>query len=148
VSLQRAVLLCLSVSGCSGPDPLVAPYDSPGTAPNNIPASVVAVAASVRRVRVDIDEVTVQLRNNGGTGVFTIEFWGVRNSPLGPHILWGASESVAVQSGFTQTLTYRVPVNDSPDVDWVIAKTRQPDSTTFVQSSCFLITTAFQACPP
>src|SRR5688500_2503823 len=139
----------LSIGACSGSDG-TGPRDDGGSVspPADLPASVVAVSASVRRVRVDIDEVTVQLRNNGGPGVFTIEFWGVRNAPFSQHILWGSSESLAVQGGFTQNLTYRVPVNDSPDVDWVITKTRQPDGVTFVQNSCFLITALLEVCPP
>lgn len=100
---------------------LLMPACSEGTAPDR-PTSVILVSASVVREPLS-DAVTVALSNEGGSGDFYLEFFGVRltnvpggcrvsapgaGCPPGPQILVAESNPINVTASYRETLVYDI----------------------------------------
>lgn len=129
VLLVTAIVLgVLMLAACGG--------DSTGPEPEPDPGNVKVVAASQVKIYQGA-RVTVSLRNDGGPGVFKVEFWSnPRNQVGGAGDFWGASDPVEVAQGWSETVAWDVTTSATgTPVDWIIVQTRDPGSAAYRQTA-------------
>jgi hypothetical protein len=81
---------------------------------------------------------TVHLHNDGGPGVYKLEFYGLPTSPNGPETFFGTTEPVEVDTAYDESVTYTVrSSNDGPPVDHILAFTRDQGSAQYRQTDRF-----------
>lgn len=129
------ILLAGLLAACG--DSTTEPQPDPG------PVHVRIEQASQRQTSATRYEVTAALRNHGGPGHFSLEFWSLRSSPTGQHRHWGTTEGVEVGAGYGETLTYAVETSGS-SVGWIVVRVRDPGSAAWRESQCYSLGSA---CP-
>ena len=129
------ILLAGLLVACS--DSTTAPQPEPG------PVHVRIEQASQRQTSATRYEVTAALRNHGGLGYFSLEFWSLPTSPTGQHRHWGTTEAVQVSAGYGETLTYRVETSGS-HIGWIVVRVRDSGSAAWKESQCYSLGSA---CP-
>lgn len=104
-----AVLLAVALAGCVGgiaPGPNQPPL-GPGTPVG--PAEVVITGYEVSlNAPMYYERITLDLKNNGGPGVFKLVFTGAATVPNGPPEYFGETEAFAVSAGWSDTVTFEI----------------------------------------
>ena len=115
----HTVLLSDVADNCTvgGDNPRTVTVEDGGTAETTFsvtcaptPAEVVVVDGS-HETGFQMETITLHLRNDGGPGVYRIEFWGLPTSPNGPETFMGESEPVEVDEDYDETVTFEIETN-------------------------------------
>ncbi len=139
-------LLVLGMLACGGGSEPTAPTPTP--APVVGPAAVTVLTASATyfpaSTPYDIDEITIRLKNGGGSGGYYLEFWALPNSPNGPSRK-AESQTVTVTQGYEETLTYRI--NGLGRIQAVKVRTQPVNTAAYSQTDCKVLRTEPSYCP-
>lgn len=98
------------------------------------PPTIVVITATVRKLSLESETLTVSMENRGDAGSFKIQAWGGRapNVPNAPAVMMAETEAAAVAAGWKETVPYVLTTNRSSiQTEYIVVLSSNPGSVTY-----------------
>jgi hypothetical protein len=128
-----AIGLVLILAGCSDSGPT---DPDPDPDPQPVAANVVLVSATREAVGLVLQRLTLQLRNEGGPGVYALEVYSLPTLDEPGGLFYGRTEPLEVEADYEETRTLDVEGN-GPPVGQVLVFSRDQGSAAYRETDRF-----------